>query len=71
MLVKLHLLNLVKSIMKLQNIITDEAKNSSVKLVNKWDFLLALYGATSVEVAISKIDEAINQAVLKIGILNE
>lgn len=71
MLVKLHLLNLVKSIMKLQNIITDEAKNSSVKLVNKWDFLLALYGATSVEVSISKIDEAINQAVLKIGILNE
>lgn len=61
----------MKSIMKLQNIITDEAKNSSVKLVNKWDFLLALYGATSVEVAISKIDEAINQAVLKIGILNE
>ncbi|KZX14076.1 hypothetical protein MBORA_01540 [Methanobrevibacter oralis] len=34
-------------------------------------FLLALYGATSVEVAIFKIDEAINQAVLKIGILNE
>ena len=61
----------MKSIMKLQNIITDEAKNSSVKLVNKWDFLLALYSATSVEVAISKIDEAINQAVLKIGILNE
>lgn len=45
--------------------ITDEAlKNSSAKLVNKGDLLYALYGATSGEVSLSKIDGAINQAVL-------
>ena len=45
--------------------ITEEAlKNSSSKLVNKGDLLYALYGATSGEVAISKLDGAINQAVL-------
>ncbi len=45
--------------------ITEEAfKNSSAKLVKKGDLLVALYGATSGEVAISKIDGAINQAVL-------
>ena len=47
--------------------ITEEAiNNSSAKRVQKGDLLLALYGATSGEVAISKIDGAINQAVLKI-----
>ncbi len=45
--------------------ITNEAlNNSSAKRVNKGDILYALYGATSGEVAISKIDGAINQAVL-------
>ena len=45
--------------------ITEEAlKNSSAKLVKKGDLLYALYGATSGEVAISKLDGAINQAVL-------
>src|SRR5208283_2258810 len=39
-------------------------KNSSAKLVKKGDLLYALYGATSGEVGISKIDGAINQAVL-------
>ncbi len=38
--------------------------SSSAKLVNQGDILYALYGATSGEVAISKIDGAINQAVL-------
>ncbi len=38
--------------------------NSSAKLVHKGDLLLALYGATSGEVDISKIDGAINQAIL-------
>lgn len=37
---------------------------SSAKLVKKGDILFALYGATSGEVAISKIDGAINQAIL-------
>jgi type I restriction enzyme, S subunit len=45
--------------------ITDEAlSNSSAKLVEIGDLLYALYGATSGEVAISKINGAINQAVL-------
>lgn len=45
--------------------ITEEAlNNSSAKLVEKGDLLYALYGATSGEVAISKINGAINQAVL-------
>ena len=39
-------------------------KKSSAKLVKKGDLLYALYGATSGEVSISKIDGAINQAVL-------
>ena len=39
-------------------------ENSSAKLVNKGDLLYALYGATSGEVDISKIDGAINQAIL-------
>lgn len=38
--------------------------NSSAKLVEIGDILYALYGATSGEVAISKINGAINQAVL-------
>lgn len=47
--------------------INEEAiNNSSAKKVQKGDLLLALYGATSGEVAISKINGAINQAVLKI-----
>lgn len=38
--------------------------NSSTKLVNIGDLLYALYGATSGEVGISKINGAINQAIL-------
>jgi type I restriction enzyme S subunit len=50
---------------EVEQFITDEAlKNSSAKIVNKGDLLYALYGATSGEVAISKIEGAINQAVL-------
>ena len=49
-----------------QYINEDAINNSSAKLVKKGDLLLALYGATSGEVAISKLDGAINQAVLKI-----
>jgi type I restriction enzyme S subunit len=48
-----------------EQFITEEAlANSSAKMVKKGDLLYALYGATSGEVAISKIDGAINQAVL-------
>lgn len=39
-------------------------KNSSAKMVSKGDILYAMYGATSGEVSISKINGAINQAVL-------
>ena len=39
-------------------------QNSSAKIVSKGDLLIALYGATSGEVDISKIDGAINQAIL-------
>src|SRR5690606_27621598 len=39
-------------------------KNSSAKMVSKGDVLLALYGATSGEIAISLLDGAINQAIL-------
>jgi type I restriction enzyme S subunit len=39
-------------------------QNSSAKMVSKGDLLIALYGANSGDVAISKIDGAINQAVL-------
>ncbi|WP_367115009.1 restriction endonuclease subunit S [Lactiplantibacillus pentosus] len=41
-------------------------ENSSAKLVQKGDILYALYGATSGQVGISKINGAINQAVLAI-----
>src|SRR5699024_4443052 len=40
--------------------------NSSAKFVEKGDIFYALYGATSGEVGIAKIDGAINQAVLAI-----
>lgn len=40
--------------------------NSSASLVNQGDILYALYGATSGEVEISKINGAINQAILAI-----
>lgn len=47
--------------------ITEEAmNNSSARMVHKGDILYALYGATSGEVSISKIDGAINQAILAI-----
>ena len=50
---------------KVEQFISEIAlKNSSAKLVSKGDLLYALYGATSGEVAISKINGAINQAVL-------
>ena len=39
-------------------------KGSSAKMVNKGDILVALYGANSGDVAISKINGAINQAIL-------
>ena len=42
----------------------DGLKYSSAKLVSKGDLIVALYGATSGEVDISKIDGAINQAIL-------
>jgi len=45
--------------------LTQEGLNkSSAKIVNKGNVLFALYGANSGDVAISKIDGAINQAVL-------
>lgn len=47
--------------------ITEEGlKNSSAKMVKAGDILYALYGATSGEVFRSKIDGAINQAILAI-----
>ena len=50
---------------EVEQFITEEAlKNSSAKIVDIGDLLYALYGATSGEVAISKINGAINQAVL-------
>jgi len=50
---------------KMNKFITKEALNSSsAKMVEEWDILYALYWATSWKVAISKIDWAINQAVL-------
>ncbi|MDS1031567.1 restriction endonuclease subunit S [Porphyromonadaceae sp. NP-X] len=39
-------------------------RNSSAKMVSKGDLLVALYGANSGDVAISKIEGAINQAIL-------
>ena len=45
--------------------ITEEAyKSCSAKMVNQGDLLLALYGATSGDISISKINGAINQAIL-------
>ncbi|MYY76501.1 restriction endonuclease subunit S [Ligilactobacillus salivarius] len=41
-------------------------QNSSAKMVHRRDILYALYGATSGEVGISKINGAINQAILAI-----
>ena len=41
-------------------------QNSSAKMVHRGDILYALYGATSGEVGISKINGAINQAILAI-----
>ncbi|NDP21984.1 MAG: restriction endonuclease subunit S [Paludibacter sp.] len=47
------------------NFISDEAlKSSSAKIVQKGDLLYALYGANSGELAISKMNGAINQAIL-------
>lgn len=39
-------------------------ENSSAKMVSKGDILVALYGANSGDVALSKINGAINQAIL-------
>ncbi|WP_300856873.1 restriction endonuclease subunit S, partial [uncultured Rikenella sp.] len=39
-------------------------QNSSAKMVGQGDLLIALYGATSGDIAISKINGAINQAIL-------
>jgi type I restriction enzyme S subunit len=47
-----------------QFITEDGLKNSSAKMVEVGDLLYALYGATSGEAGISKINGAINQAVL-------
>lgn len=45
--------------------LTEEGlSRSSAKMVKKGDVLIALYGANSGEVALSKIDGAINQAIL-------
>ncbi|MBC2003097.1 restriction endonuclease subunit S [Listeria booriae] len=44
----------------------DGLKNSSAKMVSVGDILYALYGATSGEVGLSKINGAINQAILAI-----
>jgi len=50
---------------KVQQYITQEAlESSSAKMIKKGDLLYALYGATSGEVAISKMNGAVNQAVL-------
>lgn len=50
---------------EVKNYITEEALNSSsAKLVKVGDILYALYGANSGEVAISKMQGAINQAIL-------
>lgn len=45
--------------------LTEEGfQNSSAKMVKRGDVLIAMYGANSGDVAISKIDGAINQAIL-------
>ena len=47
--------------------LTEEGlKNSSAKMVNKGDILYALYGATSGEVGLARLNGAINQAILDI-----
>ncbi len=47
--------------------LTEEGlKNSSAKMVKKGDILYALYGATSGEVGLARLDGAINQAILDI-----
>lgn len=46
------------------NLTPEGLANSAAKIVTKGDVLIALYGANSGEVALSKIDGAINQAVL-------
>ena len=47
--------------------LTDEGlKNSSAKMVNKGDILYALYGATSGETGLARLDGPINQAMLDI-----
>ena len=51
--------------LKTELFLTNEGiENSSAKLVKRGDVLYALYGANSGDVAISKIDGAINQAIL-------
>ena len=45
----------------------DGMNNSSTKMVYEGDLLLALYGATSGDIAISQINGAINQAILCIN----
>lgn len=50
---------------KTELFLTEEGlKNSSAKLVKKDDVLVALYGANSGDVALGRIDGAINQAIL-------
>ena len=50
---------------KTELMITEEGyNNSSTKMVEKGDLLLAMYGATSGDIAISRIEGAINQAIL-------
>ena len=50
---------------KTELFLTDDGlKYSSAMMVSKGDLIIALYGATSGEVDISKIDGAINQAIL-------
>ena len=52
---------------KTELFINEKALNeSSAKMVEKGDILYALYGATSGEVSISKLNGAINQAILAI-----
>ena len=43
-------------------------ENSSAKLISSGDILIALYGATAGNIAISKINGAINQAVLCLNV---
>ncbi|QRA41858.1 restriction endonuclease subunit S [Chryseobacterium cucumeris] len=54
----------INSVETEQFISEDALKNSSAKMVNVGDILYALYGATSGEAGISKLNGAINQAIL-------